>query len=140
MITATRNNDVADRARAYGIPGIAVDGNDVLAVTRRRRRQSSTLVHGGGSTLIECRTYRTRPHAEGMRDGGYRTQEEIDAWKGRDPISALGAHLIASGVASEPELTAIETEVVDTVAAALRIATDSPYPDPETTTKFIFSS
>jgi 2-oxoisovalerate dehydrogenase E1 component len=137
---AARNNDVADRARTYGIPGIAADGNDVLAVTEAAGQAIDHARHGGGPTLIECRTYRTRPHAEGMRDGGYRSQEEIDAWKGRDPISALGARLIASGVATEQELAAIEFGVVDTVAAALKTATDSPYPDPDSASKFIYSS
>jgi 2-oxoisovalerate dehydrogenase E1 component len=137
---ATRNSEVAERARAYGIPGIAVDGNDVLAVHEAAGEAVIHAREGGGPTLVECRTYRTRPHAEGMRDGGYRTQEEIDDWKTRDPIAALGARLIANGTASEPELTSVETEIVELVANALKIATESPYPEPETATKFIYSS
>jgi TPP-dependent pyruvate/acetoin dehydrogenase alpha subunit len=137
---SARNNDVAERARAYGIPGIAVDGNDVLAVREAAGEAIARARAGGGPALVECRTYRTRPHAEGMRDGGYRTQEEIDAWKTRDPISSFGARLIANGTATEAELSGIEAEIVDVVANALKVATESPYPEPETTTRYIFSS
>ena len=74
------------RDAAYGLPGIAVDGNDVLAVHQAAGAAVARARAGGGPTLIECRTYRTRAHAEGMRDAGYRTPEEIAAWKERDPI------------------------------------------------------
>ncbi len=70
---ATRNTDVAERARSYGIPGVTVDGNDVLAVTEAAAAAIERARTGGGPSLIEGKTYRTRPHAEGMRDGGYRT-------------------------------------------------------------------
>jgi 2-oxoisovalerate dehydrogenase E1 component len=136
---ATRNTDVAEKARAYGLPGVAVDGNDVLAVFEAAEAAVARARAGKGPTLLECRTYRTRPHAEGMRDAGYRTQDEIDAWKTRDPIAALGARLLASGEASEDELTAVEEEIKQVVADAVRFATDSPYPDPATATAHIFS-
>src|SRR6185436_17160120 len=87
--SATRNTDVAERARCYGLPGIAVDGNDVLAVYEAAEAAVARARAGKGPTLIEGRTYRTRPHAEGMRDAGYRTPEEIEDWKTRDPIALL---------------------------------------------------
>ena len=86
FVDTTRNPQVANRAAAYGLPGIAVDGNDVAEVYAVAGEAITRARQGGGPTLIECKTYRTRPHAEGMRDGGYRSTEEIDEWKKRDPI------------------------------------------------------
>src|SRR5215217_8573095 len=97
---ATRNTDVAERARSYGIPGIAVDGNDVLAVYEAAEAAVARARAGRGPTLIEGRTYRTRPHAEGMRDAGYRTPEEIEDWKTRDPIALLKQRLLDRGLAT----------------------------------------
>jgi 2-oxoisovalerate dehydrogenase E1 component len=137
---ATRNTDVAERARSYGIPGVAVDGNDVLAVHEAAGAAVRRARAGRGPTLLECRTYRTRPHAEGMRDAGYRTSEEIDAWKTRDPIMFLKERVLAREIATEEEFDAIDAEIKAVVAEALDFATNSPYPDPSTATKFIFSS
>jgi 2-oxoisovalerate dehydrogenase E1 component len=135
---ATRNTEVAERARSYGIPGVAVDGNDVLAVYVAAAEAIRRARAGHGPSLIECNTYRTRPHAEGMRDAGYRTAEEIEEWKTRNPIEQLERSLLARGTASEGEITAIQDEVTAMVAEALEFATDSPYPDPSTATKYIY--
>src|SRR5215217_4958098 len=125
---ATRNTDVAERARTYGMPGIQVDGNDVLAIYEAAAAAVARARSGKGPTLIEARTYRTRPHAEGMRDAGYRTMEEIDEWKARDPITSLRQGVIARGLASEEEFDAIDAEIKAIVAEALEFATNSPYP------------
>jgi 2-oxoisovalerate dehydrogenase E1 component len=138
--SATRNTDVAERARCYGMPGIAVDGNDVLAVYEAAEAAVARARAGKGPTLIEGRTYRTRPHAEGMRDAGYRTADEIDAWKTRDPIASLKERVLARGLATLEEFEAIDAEIKAVVAEALDFATKSPYPDPSTATAFIFSS
>ena len=90
----TRNPEVANRAAAYGLPGIAIDGNDVDLVYQTAGEALQRARSGGGPTLIECKTYRTRPHAEGMRDGGYRTPEEVDSWKARDPIEVFHRRLL----------------------------------------------
>src|SRR5215218_5408502 len=92
--TVTRQPEVAKKAAAYGLPGIAVDGNDVLAVYQAAGEAIERARAGGGPTLLECKTYRTRPHSVGMRDGGYRTREEIDSWRGRDPITMLRDGLV----------------------------------------------
>lgn len=135
---ATRNTDVAERARSYGIPGVAVDGNDVIAVYEAAGAAVARARRGDGPTLLECRTYRTRPHAEGMRDGGYRTTEEIEAWRTRDPIALLGDGLVARGLASREELITIEEAVSSEVAEALTFAMESPFPDTATATRFIY--
>ncbi len=136
---ATRNTNVADRARSYGIPGIEVDGNDVLAVHEAAQMAIARARNGGGPSLLDCQTYRTRPHAEGMRDGGYRTQEEIDSWKRRDPITLFRERAIDMGWAEEENLNGIDEEIISVVADALEFAKESPYPDLSTASLNIFS-
>jgi 2-oxoisovalerate dehydrogenase E1 component len=136
---ATRNQDVAERARSYGIPGIQVDGNDVIAMYEAAEAAVARARAGAGPTLIEARTYRTRPHAEGMRDAGYRTQEEVSEWKERDPITLLRTGSVGRGIAADAEFDAIDEEIKAIVADALKFATESPFPDPSTATQFIFS-
>ena len=135
---AARNTDVAARARGYGIEAFAVDGNDALAVFEVAGEAAARARGGDGPTLLECRTYRTRPHAEGMGDGGYRTQEEIDAWKARDPIEALARRLADEGVGADT-LEAVDREVAEEIAEAVQFATDSPWPSPESVSAHIYS-
>src|SRR5438477_7078681 len=91
---AAGNPSVASRGASYGMPGVEVDGNDVLAVWRAAREAIQSARAGGGPTLLECKTYRTRAHAEGMGDFGYRTREEVEAWKTRCPIATLRSGLL----------------------------------------------
>jgi 2-oxoisovalerate dehydrogenase E1 component len=137
---ATRNTDVAERARTYGMAGVAVDGNDVLAVYEAAEAAVARARDGDGPTLLECRTYRTRAHAEGMRDAGYRTLEELDDWKTRDPITALRESAVAQGLTDAAAFDAIDAEIATIVADALKFASESPFPDPSTATNFVFSS
>ena len=127
------NPNVAERAVAYGMPGVPVDGNDVVKVYEAAREAVQRARSGGGPTLIECRTYRTRAHSEGMRDAGYRSADEVEAWKARDPLKLLAAQLPAEDVA------AIEAEVKAQVDTAYDFARNSPYPDPATATTHVFS-
>lgn len=136
---ASRNPDVADRAAGYGIPGVIVDGNDVLAVYQAAGEAARRARAGQGPTLIECKTYRTRPHSEGMRDGGYRSFEEIESWKARDPIRLLQAALVEQDLAGEPELAAIDAEVQALIAEAYEFAKSSPFPDGSTASEHIYS-
>ncbi len=135
---ATRNPEVANRAQSYGLPGVAVDGNDPLAVYAAASRAVDRARSGGGPTLIECKTYRTRPHAEGMRDGGYRSAEEIDSWKRRDPIPALSRQLLEGYRADAGDLKRIEADVEALVADALQFAQESPWPDPATVADHVY--
>lgn len=136
---ATRNQNVAERARTYGIEAVAVDGNDVIAIWEAAREGVERARAGSGPTLIEARTYRTRPHAEGMRDAGYRTQDEIDNWKTRDPITSLRARVVGEGIAGEADFDAIDAEMTAIIAEALAFAESSPFPDPSTATKFVYA-
>lgn len=85
------NPSVGARGAAYGIPGVTVDGNDVMEIYRIAGEAITRARAGEGPTLIECKTYRTRAHAEGMGDFTYRTREEVAAWKERCPIARLRA-------------------------------------------------
>ena len=131
--------DVARKAAGYGLPGVALDGNDVTAVYEAAGEAIARARQGGGPSLIECKTYRTRPHSEGMRDTGYRTQEEIDRWKKRDPIDQFRQRLLNTETVGEEDFEAIDTEIKALIQEALEFAQNSPWPDPATATDHIYS-
>jgi 2-oxoisovalerate dehydrogenase E1 component len=137
--SVARNRDVAARAAAYGIPGCVVDGNDVEAIYRAAGEAVRRARAGGGPTLIECKTYRQRAHSEGMRDAGYRTQDEVARWRERDPIKAWRSQLLAGGAAGAAELDAIDDEVKAQVADGLTWAENSPWPEPSTAAAHVLS-
>jgi 2-oxoisovalerate dehydrogenase E1 component len=136
---AAGNPNVGDRGATYGLPGIAVDGNDVQAVHRAAGEAVRRARHGGGATLLECRTYRTRPHAEGMGDFTYRSREEVEEWKTRCPILRLKELLLTDAGAEPAELEAIETEVDTIITDAHQFAERSAWPDPATVTEHVYS-
>src|SRR5438477_4024758 len=136
---AAGNPNVASRAVAYGLPGIEVDGNDIRAVFAAAEEAVERARSGGGPTLIECKTYRTRAHAEGMGDFGYRTKEDVEAWKTKCPIQRLRQSLIDDGTASAAELDAIDAEVQKLVHEARDFAEKSPWPEPTTAAEHIYA-
>ncbi len=133
------NPNVGNRGPAYGMESVTVDGNDVLAVFEAAGEAVQRARGGDGPTLIECRTYRTRAHSEGMRDAGYRTQEEVEEWKERDPIKRYNEWLLENEEAGPETLAEIEAEVRATVADAEEFARNSPWPEPDTVSDHIFS-
>ena len=137
---ATRNPDIWTKAASYGMPGVCVDGNDVMAVYEAAREAVARARSGGGPTLIECKTYRTRAHAEGMRDGGYRSMEDVDKWKLRDPIKMLAGAVVADGGITQVELDRVVADVKAAIDDAVEFAKNSPYPDGATATEHIFAS
>jgi 2-oxoisovalerate dehydrogenase E1 component len=128
----TKNPEIATRAAAYGIPGVAVDGNDVLAVWREAERAISRARAGGGPTLIEAKTYRTVGHHEGdPLTGSYRTQAEVDAWLKRCPLDTFRRRLIEDyAIVTGRTLAEIDENVDKEVAAAIEFARRSAEPDP----------
>src|SRR5262249_33268346 len=133
------NPSVAERGPVYNLPSETVDGNDVLAVFEAAKRAIQRARKGEGATLLECRTYRTRPHAEGMGDFSYRTREEVEEWKTRCPILRLRQLLLTETGVQEAELEAIDREIQGIVADAHQFAETSPWPDPATATDHIYS-
>ena len=133
------NPEVAPRGAAYGVPALQVDGNDVLAVAEAAAEATKRAREGGGPTLIECKTYRTRAHAEGMGDFGYRTREEVDRWKSRCPIESFKSHLLENQLAEPGELDAIEKETAALVEAAHQFAENSPMPLKESAAQHVYA-
>lgn len=135
----TRNPNVANRGSAYGIPGVEVDGNDVISVYQAAKEAIVRAREKGGPTLIECKTYRPLGHFEGDPGIGYRTKEEIAQWKARDPIQRLQAFLIDNALVTAAELGGIEQDVDAQVTEAYEFAKNSPDADPSTVTDFVYA-
>jgi 2-oxoisovalerate dehydrogenase E1 component len=129
---ATLNTDIASKAAAHGIPGVAVDGNDVLAVWEAAGQAVDRARAGSGPTLIEARTYRIVGHHEGDPVVGvYRTQQELDEWKKRDPILTFRRRLLEEfKVATAADLDAIDARVQEQVNGAVEFSRASAFPDP----------
>lgn len=125
--------DIAPRAAAYGVPGVTVDGNDVLAVYRAAQTAVRRARRGEGPTLIEAKTYRWREHVGPNFDVelGYRTQAEIDAWVARDPIRRHGARLERLGAVTAAARARLDAAVDAEVADAVAFAQESPFPEVE---------
>src|SRR5205085_8518543 len=120
--------NVAERGTDYGMPGIELDGNDAIAIHKSAAEAVGRARSGKGPTLLECKTYRTRPHAEGMGDFTYRTRDEVEEWKARCPIRRLRELAIGQGLA-EAELNRIDIEVQREVDDAFKRAEASPWPN-----------
>ena len=122
--------NVADRAVAYGIPGVVVDGNDVLAVYEAAQRAVERARKGEGPTLIECKTYRHKGHSR-VDPAKYRPKEEVEEWLAKDPIKRFKEKLLQTNTLTESEIQQIEKEVSDEIEEAVKFAMESPYPAPE---------
>ncbi len=132
------NEDIADRAKGYNIPGVVVDGNDVFAVNKAVKEAAERARKGEGPTLIEAKTYRHRGHYEGDAQG-YKPKEEVEAWMKKDPIEKLRKHILESGIAKEDKIAEIDKEVNDMIEAAVKFAEDSPWPNPDDVIDDVYS-
>ncbi|RJP66761.1 MAG: dehydrogenase [Candidatus Abyssobacteria bacterium SURF_17] len=130
--------DIAERARAYGMPGVIVDGNDVVAVKTIAQQAVERARSGKGPTLIECKTYRWHGHYEGDVYS-YRSEEEVEEWKKKCPIANFRTKLVTEDAATNEELDAIDRTVDDAIKAAIKFAEESPSPDPATVKDNVFS-
>jgi pyruvate dehydrogenase E1 component alpha subunit len=119
---------IADRAAAYGMPGIVVDGNDVLAVYQAGRVAIERARQGGGPTLIECKTYRQCGHSR-SDPRTYRSKEEEAEWEKRDPIPRFRQHLLAHKICTIEQIQQIEQNVEQTIDEAIAFAESSPEPE-----------
>lgn len=128
--------DIAVRAKAYDIPGVVVDGMDVLAVWKATEKAVKRARDGKGPSLLECKTYRFLGHSRGdPPHGPYRTQEELEAWKKRDPLSVL----IKRGGLTSNEVERIDKEVSEVVEESVRFAAESPEPDVDVALEDIYA-
>lgn len=122
--------NIADRAVAYGIPGVMVDGNDVLAVFEASQKAVDRARGGGGPTLIECKTYRHKGHSR-VDPAKYRPKEEVEQWLARDPLKQFKGVLLQNSGFSQSEVQEIEEKVAADIEDAVKFAVQSPYPAPE---------
>ncbi|MDH5754930.1 MAG: pyruvate dehydrogenase (acetyl-transferring) E1 component subunit alpha [Candidatus Bathyarchaeota archaeon] len=130
--------NVADRATAYGIPGEAVDGNDVLAVYEAAREAVERARKGEGPTLIECKTYRHKGHSR-IDPAKYRPKEEVEEWLAKDPIKRFKEKLLQTNTLVEAEVQQIEKEVSAEIEEAVKFAMESPYPAPEEASEDVYA-
>jgi TPP-dependent pyruvate/acetoin dehydrogenase alpha subunit len=122
--------DIADRGTGYGIPGLAIDGNNVVAVYEATKEAVDRARNGEGPTLIECKTYRWRTHFEGEPDT-YRPPEEVEAWIKREPIAPYRKQLVEGGVLTEAEADEVEAAILRELDEAVEFGRKSPDPEPE---------
>jgi TPP-dependent pyruvate/acetoin dehydrogenase alpha subunit len=132
--------DIAIRAAGYNMPGVIVDGMDVVAVYEKVGKAVKRAREGGGPTLIECKTYRFRGHMEGDPNLGtrYRTKEEIETWVKRCPIKLFKERLVKERIMKEAEIQKLEEDVDRRIKEAFDYAKESPFPEIEEMYKDVF--
>jgi len=136
QVTAIEN--IAERAEAYGMPGVIVDGNDVVLVYRAAREAVERARNGSGPTLIECKTYRHKGHSR-FDPAKYRPPKEVDEWMRRDPIPRLREKLMREGILTLEKAGKIDKEVLEAVEECARYALESPDPPPEEALEDVFA-
>lgn len=130
--------NIASRGDAYGIPNEIVDGQDVWAVYEAAERAVVRARSGEGPTVIECKTYRYRGHSR-FEAATYRTKEEENEWKKRDPLKLWAARLVEEGLATDEEIKAIRIEVQQRMDEAVAFAEASEAPSPDLPIELVFA-
>ncbi len=130
--------DIADRAAAYAMPGVVVEGNDVIAVYEAGRDAIKRARNGAGPTFMECKTYRWRAHFEG-NPIDLRPPNEIEAWKKKCPIVGFEQRLLNEGIMRRPDLDKIDQEVRRQIEEAIEFAIKSPFPEPQEALEDVYS-
>ncbi len=138
MRETTPLDDLADRAKAYAIPGIVVDGQDVEAVHSATSEAIARARAGDGPSLLEMKTYRYRGHSK-SDPARYRPDGELDAWKERDPLTILGERLADEGHLSESEQAALRETTQRTIDEIADRAKTAPFPTLEETRNYVYA-
>lgn len=131
-------DNIADRAAAYGIPGVIADGMDVLDVYEKSRTAIERAKAGKGPTLLECKTYRFMGHSR-FENPTYRTKDELEAWKLKDPLPNFAEYLKKHYGTSAAEIKKIAEEVDEKIEEAVTFAEQSPDPEPMDYQKYIYA-
>jgi len=132
--------NIADRAAAYGIPGMVVDGMNVLSVYKGAKEAVERAREGKGPTLLECKTYRYEGHEIGDPWELYRSKTEVETWEGKDPIDTLRRTMIDGKLASEIQFDAVNRDVANLIDSAVEFAKASPSPEPREAFEDVFVS
>jgi pyruvate dehydrogenase E1 component alpha subunit len=130
--------NISDRAAAFGIPGVAIDGMDVIAVYETVKAAVERARSGKGPTLIEAKTYRYKGHSKSDKNL-YRTKEEIEEWKKKDPIITFKNRLIEIGELTESEFQELNNEVIKEIKEGVKFAIESPEPLKDTLLKYVYA-
>ncbi|HWT81934.1 MAG TPA: thiamine pyrophosphate-dependent dehydrogenase E1 component subunit alpha [Candidatus Methylomirabilis sp.] len=132
---------LSERGRAYGIPGVRVDGNDVLEVYAKTGEAVRRARAGEGPTLLDCLTYRFFGHFTGDKGHGitYRSKEEMEEWRARCPIARLRRHLLETGIATQGKVEDLEAHAESIIAASAQFGLDSPWPSPREALEDVFA-
>lgn len=135
---ASSQTEIYRKASVFGMPGIEVDGMDVLAVRAAAQKAIERARSGAGPTLIECLTYRFRGHSLADPDE-LRSKEEKEAWLSRDPVQRFETYLLEYNLAQEADLKAIRDDIQTVVDEAVTFAEASPEPDPSELYRYVFA-
>lgn len=130
--------DLADRAKAYAMPGESVDGNDVLAVMATVGKAAAYVRSGQGPALVECKTFRVRGHSEADK-ADYVPEELRAEWLGKDPIKQFEEYVSREKILTAAIKTEIEARIKQVVNDAVNFAEQSPAPDPATVADYVFA-
>jgi 2-oxoisovalerate dehydrogenase E1 component alpha subunit len=131
--------DVADRASGYGIPGVVVDGADVLACYKASKEAVDRARSGGGPTLIEAKVTRLTGHSSDDQQTKYRSAEELESEKARDPLPRFRSQLQDAGILTSEVLSRLVTEITAAVDDATSYAESQPDPDPSTAMRWVYA-
>ena len=132
--------DISARAAGYGIPGVTVDGQDVVAVYEVVSEAVARARRGDGPSLVETKTYRFHDHAFGLPERAYRDPAEVEEWRQRDPVVLFRARLLADAVLDEAGVNALEDEVSAEIEAAIEFAESSPYPSADAAFEHVYTN
>lgn len=131
--------NISDRAAGYGMPGVTVDGNDLLEVYRAVKEARERASKGEGPTLIETVSYRLTPHSSDDDDSSYREREEVEEAKKQDPLLLYKAYLQEAGLLGEEEEKAMLDDIMAIVNEATDEAEKAPYASPESTLDHVYA-
>jgi TPP-dependent pyruvate/acetoin dehydrogenase alpha subunit len=132
-------DELYKRAACYSMPGMPVDGNDVVAVREAAGEFIERARAGKGPAFLECRTFRWHGHFESKAPTDTRPKEEIEACKKKDPIAAEERKLVSKGILTEAQLKEIDNQILAKIDEAVKFAEDSPYPAPEDALEDVYS-
>jgi pyruvate dehydrogenase E1 component alpha subunit len=134
-------DNFVDLASAHGIPGVSINGNNVLQIYHTAKKMVEKIRHGEGPQFIECRTYRWPGHV-GPKDNlevGLRSKKELDSWKNRCPIKTFENYLLKNKLLSQNELKKMYTTISREVEKAIEFAQTSPYPEAKTLLNHVYN-
>ena len=131
--------NISDRAKSFSIPGVTVDGMDVIAVYEVTKEAADRARNGGGPTLIEAKTYRYKGHSKSDKNV-YRTKEEIEEWKKKDPIVNFIKKLKDLGDLDDKTLESIKNDIEKTIEEGVNFALNSKEPSPDTLMWYVYAN